>query len=310
MTGGGGFIGMALVKELIRRGFEVTTFSRGDYPELAKTGAIIIKGDLCDREAVIKACTGVDIVFHVASKAGIWGSYRDYYRVNVSGTANVIDGCRENKVGWLVYTSSASVVFDGTDIQGGDESQPYPTRPLSHYTATKALAERMVLKADSPSLKTVALRPHLVLGPGDHHLVPRILAQASAGKLIRIGDGTNKTDISSIGNVVSAHICAAQAIQKNPEVSGKVFFITDGEPVVLWDHMNALLKENGLEPVKKSVPAWVALIATAFIEAVYHLFRITKEPRLTRFLVHELSRSHWFDISAARDMLDYQPEKR
>ncbi len=172
VTGGGGFIGSALVRELVKRGFNVTSFSRGDYPELKQIGVVVKRGDLCDRESVLNACDGVDIIFHVAAKAGIWGSYKDYYMTNVRGTENIVYACKKKKTKWLIYTSSASVVFDGSDIKGSNESLSYPHRPLSNYTATKALAEQCVLNADSTSLKTLALRPHIVLGPGDNHLIP------------------------------------------------------------------------------------------------------------------------------------------
>jgi len=310
VTGGGGFIGFALVCELVRRGYSVSSFSRGNYPELRTLGVTQKSGDLTDMDAVLDACDGIDIVFHVAAKAGIWGSYKEYYSTNVLGTENIVRACREKRIKRLIYTSSASVVFSGTDIEGSDESLPYPSRPLSHYTATKALAEKYVLKSDSANLKTVALRPHIVLGQGDKHLVPRIISQAKAGKLRRIGKGENKTDISSIENVVAAHLFAAQAIENNPDVSGKAYFISDGEPVFIWDHINSILKDAGLNPITRSVPEKAAYFFAALTELFHNMFRIKKDPSLTRFLVLELSRSHWFDISAARKMLGYNPEKQ
>jgi nucleoside-diphosphate-sugar epimerase len=309
VTGGGGFIGSALVRELVKRGYNVTSFSRGDYPELSEAGAVVKRGDICDREAVLNACEGIDIVFHVAAKAGIWGSYNEYYNINVRGTENIIDACREKKIKWLIYTSSASVVFDRTDIEGSDESLPYPRRPLSNYTATKALAEQYVLNENSISLKTLSLRPHIVIGPGDNHLIPGILELAGKGKLKQIGDGRNIVDIAHIENVVAAHLCAAIAIQNDPEVSGKVFFVTDGEPVNLWDYINMILKNAGLDPVKKALSGKTALVISFLSELTYHIFGIKKEPRLTRFLVQELYRSHWFDITAACKLLGYKPGK-
>lgn len=308
VTGGGGFIGSALVHELVKTGFNITSFSRGDYPELRKNGVVVKMGDISDREAVLNACDDIDIVFHVAAKAGIWGSYRDYYMTNVRGTENIVYACKEKKIKWLIYTSSASVVFDGIDINGSNESLPYPSQPLSNYTATKALAEQCVMKANSNSLKTLALRPHIVLGPGDNHLIPRLIAQARAGKLRQIGSGRNLTDISYIDNVVAAHICAVKAIMKNPDVSGKAYFISNGEPVLLWDFINEVLKNAGLEPINKSVPVKAALIYSAVTEMFHKIFRIKQEPRLTRFLVYELAKSHWFDIDASRKLLNYNPE--
>ncbi len=293
---------------LVKKGFEVSSFSRGDYPELSKAGIIVKRGDISDREAVINVCNNTDVVFHVAAKAGIWGSYMDYYEANVRGTENVVYACRQKKIKWLIYTSSASVVFNGSDINGSDESLPYPSRPLSHYTATKALAEQYILKVCSSSLKTIALRPHIVLGPGDNHLLPGLLAQARAGKLRQIGAGRNRVDISFIDNVVAAHLCALKTIIENPEVAGKAFFITNGKPVLLWETINKILEISGIEPVSRSVPVKAALTYSALAELFHKIPLIKREPHLTRFLVHELSGSHWFNIDAARRLLNYNPE--
>jgi nucleoside-diphosphate-sugar epimerase len=307
VTGGGGFIGSALVHELAGLKYRVTSFSRGDYPELTKIGVKVIKGDLADRNAVLKACEDIDVVFHVAAKAGITGSHKDYYSVNVAGTENIVYACKAKNVRWLIYTSSGSVVFDGNSIEGSDESLPYPSKPLSHYTATKAIAEQIILKANSPSLKTLALRPHCVYGPGDNHLLPQIINQARNGKLRQIGNGKNLIDVSYIDNVVSAHIKAFQAIRENPDVPGKAFFITNGEPVLLWDFLNMMLEVSGLERLRRSVPVWVAFLLAMLTEALHRIIFRSGEPGITRFLVHELSQSHWFDISSARNLLKYNP---
>jgi len=307
VTGGGGFIGSALVLALLRKGYRVTCFSRNNYPDLIKIGVKIIIGDLSDITSVLNACAGIDIVFHVAAKAGISGTYKDYYTTNVKGTENVVHSCQTNNIRWLVYTSSASVVFDGNDIEGSDETLPYPSHPLSYYTATKALAEQIILRANSPDLKTIALRPHLVYGIGDNHLFPGIIRQAEKGKLRLIGNAKNKIDVTYIDNVVAAHINAIQAIKDNPEVSGRAFFITNGEPVLLWDFLNKILEASGLQPVSKSIPVWFALILSIITETLHKTIIKNREPALTRFLVKELTRSHWFDISNARKLLNYNP---
>ncbi len=307
VTGGGGFIGSALVNELVKRGFRVTSFSRNDYPALRKIGVVVKRGDLSDASSVLEACKDIDIVFHVAAKAGITGNYRDYYRTNVTGTGNIIHACKMNKIKYLISTSSASVVFDGSNIEGSDESLPYPARPVSYYTATKALAEQLVLQANSPTLRTLSLRPHLVYGPGDNHLFPRIISRAKTGRLLRIGDGRNLIDVTYIDNIVSAHINAAQAMISNPEVTGKAYFITNGEPVPLWDFLNMMLIISGYESILKSVPARAALLFSGLTEAFYKIFLKSREPMLTRFLVSELIHSHWFDITRARRLLNYNP---
>ncbi len=308
VTGGGGFIGSALVKDLKKRGFGVTSFSRGDYPDLRNMGIVVKRGDISDAESVFDACEGIDIVFHVAAKAGIWGSYKDYFNTNVRGTENIIDACRRKNIRWLIFTSSASVVFDGNEVKGGDETLPYPQSPVSYYTGTKALAEQRVLNADSLSLKTIALRPHIVIGPGDTQLIPRLLDRVKAGKLRQIGDGRNLIDISFVDNVVNAHICAGLAIRDNPDASGKAFFISNGEPVLLWEMINVILKGAGMDPVSRSITVKSAYFYSLLAEAIYKIFNVGKEPVLTRFLVHELSKSHWFSINSARKLLGYNPE--
>ncbi len=307
VTGGGGFIGKALVKRLLDEGHLVSSLSRGDYPDLEEIGVKVFRADLQDIESVNKAVAGKEIVFHVGARAGFWGSYKEYYNVNVSGSNNVIRACQQNGVGSLIYTSSASVVFDGNDIEGLNEDLPYPTRPLSHYTGTKALAEQAVIQANSLGLKTLSLRPHLVWGPGDRHILPKIIKQARAGKLRIIGDGKNLIDSTYIDNAVTAHICAAKALADNPNVGGKCYFISNGEPVSLWELLNDLLKVSGIEAVNTRIPTNSAITIAGFLELIYKTLPISSSPRLTRFLVHELSASHWFDISAAKTELGYEP---
>lgn len=308
VTGGGGFIGAALLKQLLKKGYETASFSRGNYPELTQLGIEMVRGDLTNPEAVTRACAARDIVFHVAAKAGVWGAYQEYYRTNVQGTQNVVNACLARGVKYLIFTSSASVVFDGKNIEGANETLPYPARPMSPYTATKALAEQYVLNANSPALKTLSLRPHLVWGPGDNHIIPGVIERARSGKLRRIGEGRNLIDTIYIDNCVSAHLCAADAIQQNPEAAGKSFFITNGEPLPVWDFINDILKSASIAPVENSVSFKTALMAATILELFYKTFAIKKEPRLTRFLVHELCTSHWFDISAASTQLGYVPK--
>ena len=307
VTGGGGFLGRAVVEQLLARGDRVRSLARGAYPELIEMGVDVRRGDLCDARVVLDACAECDVVFHVAAKAGVWGSYAEYQAPNVRGTENVITGCRGRGVSRLVFTSSPSVVFDGHDMEGPDESVPYPKRYASHYSATKALAEQAVLAANDSSLRTVALRPHLIWGPRDNHIVPRVVAQARAGKLRRIGNGGNKVDTTYIDNAASAHLCAADALESNARVAGRAFFVSQGDPVPIWDIIDGILSAAGLPPVTRSIPRGVAWTVGAVLEAVHKTFRLPGEPRMTRFVARELSAAHWFDISAARQELGYEP---
>jgi nucleoside-diphosphate-sugar epimerase len=247
----------------------------------------------------------MDIVFHTAAKPGVWGPYREYYRTNVIGTRNVIAGCARHKVSRLVHTSSPSVVFDGRNMEGVDASAPYPARYHAAYPATKALAEQAVRTAAGRGLGAIILRPHLIWGPGDNHLVPRILARAS--RLRRIGNADNRVDTIYIDNAAEAHVLAADRLGENPSLSGRIYFISQGEPVLLWEMVDAILKAGGRRPVTRSVPVWAAWTAGAVLEGIYSLFRIQSEPPMTRFVAGELSTSHWFDIGPARRDLGYVP---
>ncbi len=307
VTGGGGFLGRALVRGLLAQGHRVRSFSRGAYPDLEALGVEVLRGDLVDAAAVRRACAGCEVVFHNAARAAVWGRYDAFAGPNVAGTRNVLEACRAEGVPRLVFTSTASVVFGREDIRGGDESLAYPRRPASPYAATKAEAERMVLAADGPGLRTVALRPHLIWGPGDTQIVPRIIAQARAGRVFRVGDGTNVVDTTYIDNAVDAHLLAARALLGGSRAAGRAYFISNGEPANLWLLIDRILAEAGLPPVERSVPAPLAVGLGAAVGALHEWLRRPGEPRLTRFLVEELCTSHWFDIGAARRDLGYVP---
>jgi nucleoside-diphosphate-sugar epimerase len=307
VTGGGGFLGRAIVQRLIARGDKVTSFARGDYPQLRALGVSVVQGDLSDADAVQRAAVGCDVVFHVAAKPGIWGPYQEYYRTNVIGTENIVAACRTCGIERLVFTSTPSVVFDGRDQEGIDESAPYPEHYHAYYPQTKAIAERSVLQANDSGLATVALRPHLIWGPGDNHLVPRILARARAGMLRRIGRRNNRVDCVYIDNAADAHLLAADRLWPGAPIAGKAYFISQGEPWPLWDLVNAILKCVEVPPVTRTVPTSVAYAAGWAFEMTYRLFGLTSEPRMTRFLARELSTSHWFNIDAARRDLGYAP---
>ncbi|HBA86615.1 MAG TPA: 3-beta hydroxysteroid dehydrogenase [Geobacter sp.] len=307
VTGGGGFLGSAIVRQLVARGDQVVSFSRGDYPHLAVLGAEQRRGDLSDLEALKAAAKGCDTVFHVAAKAGIWGDYQEYYQANVVGTENVIAACRLLSIDRLVYTGSPSVVFDGSDVEGGNELLPYPAHFEAPYPQTKAIAEQAVLAANSLELATVSLRPHLIWGPGDNHLVPRIVAKARAGKLRKIGSRPCLVDTVYVENAAEAHLNAADRLVFDAPPAGKAYFITNGEPLPLWEMVNRILAAAGLPPVTRSVSPGVAYAAGTVCETLWKALRLSGEPPMTRFVARELSTAHWFDVSNARSDLGYQP---
>lgn len=307
VTGGGGFLGGAIVRMLRERGDAVCSFTRSRYPWLDEIAVDQVLGDLADLAAVERAVAGCDVVFHVAAKAGVWGRYEDYHTTNVVGTENILAACRNTGVRRLVYTSTPSVVHAGGDIEGGDESLPYPDHFEAPYPETKAIAEKAVLSANGPDLATAALRPHLVWGPGDPHLIPRILARAKAGKLRRIGDRDPLVDVTYVDNAAEAHIRAACKLAPGSVVAGKAYFISNGEPVGLWAFINRVLDDNGLSPVTKTISVRKAKLAGRVLEWWYRTLRLAGEPPMTRFVADQLSTSHWYDISAARRDFNYEP---
>ncbi|HNW44329.1 MAG TPA: NAD-dependent epimerase/dehydratase family protein, partial [Elusimicrobiales bacterium] len=241
VTGGGGFLGGALTGLLLSKGVSVRSLARGEYPRLTELGVECLRGDINDPAAAALACRNCDTVFHVAAKVGMWGSYQDFYDTNVAGTANLLTAAKAAGVKRFIFTSSPSVVFAGGDVEGWDETAPYAARFDSHYAATKALAERLVLALNSPQFSTIALRPHLVWGPGRDHLISRIVSQGRAGKLRRIGAYNKLIDTTYIDDAVMAHWLAAEKLSPGAACAGKAYFISQGEPRPNWDIINMIL---------------------------------------------------------------------
>ena len=308
VTGAGGFLGQYIVEQLVARGDQVRAFGRGRYAGLESLGAEPVQGDVRDAHAVAAACRGVDVVFHAAAVAGIWGSWDYFYGINTLGTSHVLAGCREHGVHRLVFTSSPSVTFEGEDQAGVDESIGYARRWLCHYPHTKALAEQQVLAANGrDGLLTCALRPHLIWGPRDSHLIPRLLDRARQKKLIRVGAGMNLIDAVYVENAARAHLQAADRLQPDSPANGRAYFITNGEPVNCWNWINEILGLAGLTPVHRAISFATAWHVGHLLEMIGRIRRQQSEPRMTRFLAAQLALSHYFDISAARRDLDYQP---
>lgn len=308
VTGGGGFLGRAIVGRLLAQGRTVSVLGRTPHPDLEARGARFIRASLEDAAGVREACRGMEAVYHVAAKVGVWGRRVDFFRSNVLGTRAVIDGCRIHGVRRLVHTSTPSVVYNGRGLAGADESLPLTTRCPSPYPLTKAAAEAEVLAADCQALRTVALRPHLIWGPGDPHLVPRILASARSGRLRIVGDGRNRVDMVHIDNAADAHVGAEAALANRASpAGGRAYFITNGEPVVLWEWINGLLTALGEPPVTQRISLRAARAIGCACEAAWSVLPLASEPPMTRFIATELATDHWFDISAARRDLGYVP---
>ena len=307
VTGGGGFVGYGIVKALVKQGSEVFVAGRNKYKHVDEIGGKCLPGDLRDHDFTMRICKGVDTVFHTAAKAGIWGSWQEYHDTNVTGTINIVDSCRARNVENLIYTSTPSVVFAGTDIIRGDESLPYAQKHLCHYSRTKVIAEQYVLGNSSNRLKTCAIRPHLIWGPGDPHLVPRLVEKGKRGELKIVGNGENLVDISYIDNVVHAHLLAAENLQENGVAAGKAYFIGQESPVKLWNWINSLYNDLEIPQIRKKVPFMAAYIAGSLFEVIFKIRNKQDEPKMTRFLAQQLARSHYFSHDRACHDFGYEP---
>jgi len=306
VTGGGGFLGTALCRELLAREWEVASLSRGAHPHLAELGVQHVQADLDDAAAISAAARGRDVVFHVAAMAGVWGAREDYHRANVVGTRNVLSACRDAGVRRLVHTSSPSVCFDGQDHLDAGNDLPLATRFLAHYPATKAEAERAVLDASGSRLVTCALRPHLIFGTGDPHLLPRLVSRARAGRLARIGDGTNEVTLCYVENAALAHVLAAERLEPDAPHAGRAYFIGQETPVRLWEWIDELLRALDLEPVKRRVSLRAAYAIGAALESIWKLGHLGGEPPMTRFVATQLATSHSYSMEPARRDFGYE----
>ncbi len=308
VTGGGGFLGLVLVRQLLEAGYEVVTYSRKSYRALEELNVTHFQGDLSDISALKRGMTDCEAVFHTAAQVGIWGDYNDYYQTNVLGTQNVLKACRELEIKYLVFTSSPSVVYEDK-AEGSDESLPYPEKFDAYYPQTKAMAEQEVLKANGVSLTTCALRPHLIWGPGDVHFVPRLFEKRRKGKLRLLGAGEHLVDTIYVDNAAMAHIQAFEAMLIKPaSVGGKAYFLSQDQPITIQQFMNRLLSTGDLPPVDKTINTRVALFAGWLLQTVYKSFGIKSEPQVTLFVAKQLSSPHWYDISAAKRDLGYKPQ--
>ena len=309
VTGGGGFLGQAICRQLAAAGHEVLGFNRNRYAALDEMKIEQRIGDVTNLDSVLTAAKGVDAIVHSAGKVGAWGKLEDYYETNVRGTDNVLAACDMHGIRKLVLTSSPSVVQNGQDLEGVDESAPYATGHfLSAYQQTKALAEQRVLAANGDKLATVALRPHFIWGPGDPNLLPRILKQARAGRLRLIGKHDKKIDTTYVDNAADAHVLALDKLEVGAPIAGKKYFISQGEPVTHAWLINAWLQADGFPAETRRIPLGLAKFIGTALENIYSALAIKNEPPLTRFVVEQLSTSHWFNINAARNDLGYAPK--
>lgn len=313
VTGGNGFVGRHLVRALAARGDEVASMDLapwdgdggGDEPEIRSVVA-----DLRDAAALEQACEGIDAVFHVASRVQTHRTGADeVFDVNVGGTRKLMDACRAQGVPKLVYVSSASVVYGGEDIEGGDETLPYPTTFHAPYAEAKAQAERDVLGASDAALATCSIRPHIVFGPGDTRFFPAVLNRARSGRLkAYVGDPHKRSDFTYVDNLVDGLIAAGDALGPDTALAGQAYFVTNGEPLAFWEMVGRLLDGLGLSRPTWRVPYPIAYGAAAVRESLDRVRGIaTSEESLTRFTIRYLTTHHYFSCAKAERDFGYRP---
>lgn len=303
VTGGGGFLGRYVVRALLARGDRVITLERPGVPAEGE----VIAGDLRDREAVARAARGCDVVFHLASVVEVRRGHRAMlHDVNVGGTLNVIEACRRERVPRLVYCSSASVVYDGHDIEDGDESLPYArSRGVAAYAETKRIAEEHVLAASGKDgITTCSIRPHLVFGPGDTRMLPEMVKHSEGRFPLIVGDPSKRSDFTYVENCSDALLLAADDLGERGVCAGKVYFVTNGEPRSYWGFINDILVRSGRRPLVRRLPDAVANAAAWINEKT--LARVTGSP-FTPFAVSYLCTHHWFSHARATQDFGYRP---
>jgi nucleoside-diphosphate-sugar epimerase len=307
VTGAGGFVGSHAARQLMERGHEVRLLLRKPLAREWMSDAEVVLGDLGDLPSLRKAVSGVEGVVHCAAKSGIWGPLAEYLENNTMGTNRLLEAARQGGVGRFVYTSSYSVIHSSESLAGIDETRPYTLDPSAPYPYSKMLAERLVLLANNPSFKTVALRPHLVWGPWDPHILPRLVERSRKGRLILFSGGPYMIDATYIDNVALAHRLALEKLDEGAPVDGEVFFIGQDQPQDLNEFINLLLASVNAPLARRTVPPGLGRAAARVLERVCQALGVRREPPSTIFAASQMSASHWSNLDKAKKLLGYEP---
>ena len=290
------------VAELLRsRGDDVTVFQRRP----SDLGCAEVLGSVTDRRAVEAAVAGAEVVIHAAAKVTVVGPWAEFADTNISGTANLIDAAQAAGVQRFVYVSSPSVAHSGASLVGAPAGPADPDAARDNYSRSKAAGELLALAADSRDFSVIAVRPHLVWGPGDTQLIGRIVERARQGRLAVIGSGAALVDTTYVDNAADAIVAAAD---RAGDLGGRAFVVSNGEPRPVRELLDRIVVAAGLEPTRLRVPKVVARSAGSVLERVWHQTRRADDPPITRFLAEQLSTAHWFDQRETRAALDWQPE--
>jgi nucleoside-diphosphate-sugar epimerase len=307
ITGAGGFLGFEIAKLLVQKKYEVYNFSRYAHKKLDNIGVKTISGDLTKAEDIKALFShGFDAVFHVAALAGVWGKKEDFFAINYEGTKTLVDCAISSGVKTFIYTSTPSVVFGSHSLEGVDELTPYPDHFLTHYAHSKRLAEEYVLSKNTKQFQVCALRPHLIWGPNDPHILPRLIKRRKQNRLKIIGDGKNLVDVIHVNNAAYAHVLAFENF--NEKMNGQAYFIGQEKPVNLWQFINKMLLATGNLEVKGRISFQVAYTLGSLFETLFKVMKIySSEPPMTRFVALQLATSHYFSHQKAHDHFGYAP---
>lgn len=306
MTGTGSLLLGGIASELLRRGDEVVCLQRRPAAFVGHQNAHEVLADICDAEAVALAATGCDAIIHGAARVGVVGSQKEFYDTNVHGTENILRAAEQHSISRLVFVSTPSVAHTGSSLIGAPAGVAEIGRSRSYYAESKAIAERTVLNARSSRMAVVAIRPHLVWGPGDTQLVGRIVERAASGQLAVIGTGNALVDSTYIDNAISAHIAALDALHIGSDCDGKAYVISNGEPRTVNELMRSMCESAGVPFKPRHLSLALGIRLGSLVERLWPLV-FSSEPPVTRFIAEQLGTAHWFDQRVVKNDLKWVP---
>jgi nucleoside-diphosphate-sugar epimerase len=304
VTGSRSLLGAEIVRRLVARGDTVAVLQRSPSAVAAELGLAEFLGDVVDDEVVARAVEGMDAVIHLAARVGVVGTREQFFTTNVVGTRVVLAAAQSAGVQRFVFVSSPSVAHTGDALAGHGADRADPRRAKGEYSKSKALAEQEVLAADGQGITTIAVRPHLVWGPGDTQLIGRIVERAQQGRLALVAGGRPLIDTTYLDNAADAVIAAADHADAG---HGRAFIVSNGEPRTVEEILHRICLAAGEAPPTRSVPRALAWGAGAFAEALWKLGGRDDDPPMTRFLAGQLGTAHWFDLRETRDVLQWEP---
>ena len=307
VTGTGSLLLGGIASELVRRGDDVVCLQRRSSAFVGHQNAHQVLADICDADAVAQAAQGCDAIIHGAARVGIVGSQKEFFDTNVTGTKNILQAAEQHSISRLVFVSTPSVAHTGDSLIGAPAGEAEIGRSRSYYAESKAIAERTVLNARNEHLAVVAIRPHLVWGPGDTQLVGRIVERAASGHLAVIGTGNALVDSTYIDNAISAHIAALDALHIGSACDGKAYVISNGEPRTVNELMRSMCGAAGIPFEPRHVSLAMGIRLGSVIERLWPLMK-SSEPPLTRFVAEQLGTAHWFDQREVQQDLGWTPQ--